>query len=665
MGETDMNETPARKSRKKACDLCFMKKIKCDRTTPRCSHCKIYKAPACTYTPLTRTPNPKTIPRSRADVLESRLKELEARLKAFERGKNPDHSERVFPTPEDNAVTTDMAPLPPNILALTPESLTDLVGTGEIGPRSEGYQLPPLRDVLPSVSEYFATCNRVVPLFHESTFMRMLRDWYLTPNTQQDPAVWAAINIVLALSRRHTYIDISSPRGTLDVFVRNAQAVLNQLVTRDEDLLGIQVVLGLAFVFFGTSDPKPATVLTATAVRLAHALRINTPQGSSCMDPDIVVQRQRIFWILYVLDRDVALRISQPAMLHENDIDLELPEENPPDGVGIFYAENGTSINLFRKRVQFAWIQGKVYEWLFSVRAEKLPQSTRDEHTKRLERALDQWHASLPAEFKPDMLANISDLTTFRAFMIMHFHHMQVLAKIHHAYAYDSQWLETLRGFSKTTVDEPLADHTRKALPGSFEVLVQRSRESLRLFSCLPQEDLYIVWSICCAFFSSVIFLIVNNLANPHHRLVDQDQKVIESALQVIKRLEDETQLDNLGGMRRAIVELDSKTRIVVERAQSRRLQADGFDIAQFDASFASMDPASFLGATNSSDDNSTFPGALGPTDSALDAELFGSWMEAQFFDVGAAHAEAALPAGKENPDFHGVVAEFLKQSWF
>ncbi|KAH8907644.1 hypothetical protein BR93DRAFT_865622, partial [Coniochaeta sp. PMI_546] len=428
------------------------------------------------------------------------------------------------------------------------------------------YQLPPLRDVLPSVSEYFATSNRVVPLFHEPTFMRMLRGWYLTPTTQQDPAVWAAINIVLALSRRHTYIDISSPRGTLDVAVRNAQAVLNQLVTRDEDLLGIQVVLGLAFIFYGTSDPKPATVLIATAVRLAHVLRINTLQGSNHMDPDIVKQRQRIFWILYVLDRDVALRIRQPAMLNENDVDLELPEENSPDGVGIFYAENGTSINFFRKRIQFAWIQGKVYEWLFSVRAEKLPRSTRDEHTRRLERALDQWHASLPAEFKPDALPNISDLTTFRTFMIMHFTRLQVLARIHHAYAYDSQWLETLRGFSKTVDDTPSPDFSRKSLPGSFDVLVQRSRENLKLFSCLPQQDLYILWSICCAFFSSIIFLIVNNLANPHHRLVDQDQNLVEFALQVLVRLEDETQYDKVGTMRRAIAELDSKTRIVVER---------------------------------------------------------------------------------------------------
>jgi len=392
---------------------------------------------------------------------------------------------------------SDPVPLPPDALALSPESLSDFVGSDAVRLQSKSYSLPPLRDILPSISEYFATCNRVVPLFHEPCFMRMLRTWYSTPTTQQDPAVWAAINIALALGRRHTYIDISSPRGTLDVYVRNAQSVLDQLVTRDEDLLGIQVVLGLAFIFYGTSDPKPATVLIATAVRLAHSLRLNTLQGTSELDPDVVTQRQRVFWILYVIDRDVALRIRQPAMLNEQDVDLELPEEKSPDGVGMFYADNGISVNYFRKRIQFAWIQGKAYQWLFSVRAEKLPQSTRSEHTKRLERALDQWHASLPAEFKPEMLPTIiSDATTFRAFLTMHFARLQVLARIHNSYAYDAVWLETLRGFSNAvvTVDGPSTGLTNKSLPESFEKLVLRSRESLKLFAFLPHQDLYVVW---------------------------------------------------------------------------------------------------------------------------------------------------------------------------
>jgi hypothetical protein len=147
--------------------------------------------------------------------------------------------------------------------------------------------------------------------------------------------------------------------------------------------------------------------------------------------------------------------------------------------------------------------------------------------------------------------------------------------------------------------------------------------------------------------------------------LVDEDQKLIDFALQVLVRLEDETQYENVGTMRRAIAELDSKTRIVVERAQRHRLQADAFDIAHLDDSFTSMDPASVFRADTSGHESSTFGGDFGSANTTLDAELFGSWLEAQYFDVGVSYAESAPPAGKENPDFDGVVAEFLKQSWF
>lgn len=140
---------------------------------------------------------------------------------------------------------------------------------------------------------------------------------------------------------------------------------------------------------------------------------------------------------------------------------------------------------------------------------------------------------------------------------------------------------------------------------------------------------------------------------------------MVTFALQVLVRLEDETQLDKLGTMRRAIAELDSKTRIVVDKARSRHLQTDGFDIAGLDGAPTSMDPGSVLGISTTSDDSSSFAGGLGLTDATLDAELFGSWLEAQYFDVGISHAEAASPAGKEAPNFDGVVAEFLKQSWF
>jgi hypothetical protein len=56
---------------------------------------------------------------------------------------------------------------------------------------------------------------------------------------------------------------------------------------------------------------------------------------------------------LYILDRDVSISITQPTMLNEADIDLELPEENPADGIGVLYSATAAPpTSFFRKRVQ-------------------------------------------------------------------------------------------------------------------------------------------------------------------------------------------------------------------------------------------------------------------------------------------------------------------------
>ena len=65
--------------------------------------------------------------RSRADVLESKLKELEARLKAFEGADTPDQSKEGLSTPHETTIGTTSSRQ--DDLALTPESATDLVGS--------------------------------------------------------------------------------------------------------------------------------------------------------------------------------------------------------------------------------------------------------------------------------------------------------------------------------------------------------------------------------------------------------------------------------------------------------------------------------------------------------------------------------------------------------
>jgi Fungal specific transcription factor domain len=166
-------------------------------------------------------------------------------------------------------------------------------------------RLPSQEDVLQLVNDYFVYFNSVIPLFHQSTFMRMLHEWY-SGGARQDSASWAALNIVMAIAHRCcAYGRLGAGTGieSASSCLKNAQSVVSDLVTRDEDLLGLQVLLGMVILFQGTEDAKPASVLIGTAIRLAHRMQLHSQEAMKFFLPEVQVQRSRLFWIAYMLDK--------------------------------------------------------------------------------------------------------------------------------------------------------------------------------------------------------------------------------------------------------------------------------------------------------------------------------------------------------------------------
>lgn len=174
------------------------------------------------------------------------------------------------------------------------------------GPQPESLSLPPMEEVIPIVDHFFVTHNTVIPLFHQPTFMKMLNAWY-HHHTSRDKATWAAIQIVLALGYR-TPREGNADTPSLQIqkanqCLKNAQSVVSELVTREEDLLGVQILLGIVLLFQNSRDPKPASVIIGTAVRLAHRLQLHSNEATRFYSPEEVEQRSRVFWIAYTLDK--------------------------------------------------------------------------------------------------------------------------------------------------------------------------------------------------------------------------------------------------------------------------------------------------------------------------------------------------------------------------
>ncbi|EHK25774.1 uncharacterized protein TRIVIDRAFT_115607, partial [Trichoderma virens Gv29-8] len=435
--------------------------------------------------------------------------------------------------------------------------------------QEDEWTLPPLLDILPIVEDYFQSTNRLLPLFDQTTFMQMLRSWYYTP-FQRDPATWASINVVLALGLLLQPPVATQGSLTLAAFVKNAQSVLDEIVSREEDILSAQIVLGLCIIFQESPDPQPASVLAATAVTLVHRLRLYSRSTQANLSQTDIRQRNRLFWIAYVLDKNISLRAQHPPLLSDAWTDIDLPESDPIDGAGVVYSRQGTSkINFFLFRVQLGIIQGKVYDWLYSVTADKLQPAVKEQFVHSIECTLYQWEQNLPREFTPDSILESAPPGTVQHLAALHWTYLHTLAMIHRAHSHNQQWIQSILRRSAIIIDEPIRcaiTSPQPSLPRSWSKLVGSSRACMKLLDSMSAHGESLIWSTLCGRVTGLLLLLMNNLTEPQHEMLVEDQRLIETTIESLEPIAEKLQNRQFQQIYQACQALALKIRILIER---------------------------------------------------------------------------------------------------
>lgn len=383
--------------------------------------------------------------------------------------------------------------------------------------------LPPLHTVFPIIKRYFATCNPALPIFHEATFYAMVLDWYSSESsisTGRDPATWAVINATMALALRQT-VDVG---GFNDIrrqdddrlareYMANAQSVMDILVTRDEDFKGLQTILCLSLLFASSPAPKPACVLVATAVKLVHRLRAHTKEGKEGLDAATALHRDRLFWVTYVLDRDMAMKSLEPYIQQENEYDVEPPGPSiPEDGVGVLISPDGTQkINIFHYRVKLALIQGSLHDTVHSVRARSMCAKKAKAASERLGAALWEWRGSLPDVFQHNKLRSWAKEGggVPRMLLQLHLTYMMCFFMSFRLHTRDPGWLRQLLEFSDQYAPGNIQLHEQGKdsdasfrgaakitvmLPDHWKMFPDAAREALDLVRMVDDADTALVW---------------------------------------------------------------------------------------------------------------------------------------------------------------------------
>ncbi|KAH6871637.1 hypothetical protein B0T10DRAFT_590847, partial [Thelonectria olida] len=554
-------EVAAHARRRKACDFCVSRKIKCDTLKPTCSNCRLYGV-ECRITNATNTSRRKapaipppfdentpaasaSTPPDQVSAIEARLANIESQLAQLVRDKRPPsqssspQSGQNIPSlsfknfPEAREYTAlDMwnegSTLP--CIGFSPQPISDTVilTSGQL-------ELPTLPELLPNVDNYFHNYNRYIPLFEQSTFMRMLLEWYSSPS-RQAPVPWAAINVVLAISYR--VIDdmpIDDPR--LAQCIRNLHSATTHLMAWNQNFLGLQVLLGMVILFQGTTDPQLAIVLIGSSMRLIQSMGLPSRRGLVGLSSSEALQRCRIFWIAYVLDRDLALRSKAPYTQLDGELDLNPPPEDVEDGTGfVTSSTDSVRFNYFRARVDLAVIQGKAHDILYSRRAQKLSREQRLQNISRVEQMLLTWRTGIPAELltAEGLYRRLSPIP-IHLMMNMYNRHLECLFRIHSIFSFDQDWLNRVRCYLSPMVIELREDEVDgevihsglTPLPRGWTECVEYCRLSLEILTSGKQTE-YSIWLNACCTVSSLIVLLVNIIEFPDHEFIAVDQNLID-----------------------------------------------------------------------------------------------------------------------------------------
>jgi hypothetical protein len=364
-------------------------------------------------------------------------------------------------------------------------------------PSTERYPLPSLQEVLPMVEHYFCNFNSLTPIFLRSSFMRMLHQWY-SPSASHDAASWAAINIVLALSQQACATD-KVDRVEVRKHVDNAQSALTTLLAGEQDLKAIQVLIGLAMLFLSTPMPLSASILIATAVKLVHRLQLHTKSAHNSLSADLALERGHVFWITYILDKDINMRTHEPYLLQEKDIDVELPDYfNAHDMEGTLNMP--TWFNLLESRVHLARIQGSSYDWTYTAQAEKFSHIERLENSRKLHHMLCCWRQSIPDMLQPENFHNSVPTFAVRHFLLLYFTYFRTVYVAHRVFSQDAEWIVRLVNYSQIHVVEFYQGRGKytaeSVLPADWPEILKLSRTCMRLFHIVDQSDLALVWCV-------------------------------------------------------------------------------------------------------------------------------------------------------------------------
>ncbi|KAL2259348.1 hypothetical protein VTK26DRAFT_6997 [Humicola hyalothermophila] len=442
---------------------------------------------------------------------------------------------------------------------------------GDLFRRTIFRDLPSKPETLSLLKDYFENFNCMFPLFHQPTFMHLVERQY-SPDPYTGSGWWASLNVALAIAHRLRVMSNLVPQEEDNKawdYMKNAMSTFPELTMRNTDLLSVQALLGMALFMQGTPNPQPSFLLIATAIRLSHTIGLHKRGTGFNLNPIEIEQRKRVFWIAYMLDKDLCLRAGRPPAQDDDDMNVELPDADPADGIGnIPLADGKGKMNLFRVMCELAIVESRVYKKLYSTKASKQSDGELLNTIGELDKELEDWKDRIPIDFRPEHEIKASHTPLILHIVMLHFNYYNCLTTIHRMSIHHGYWTSRLSNYAIQGLN---ARPLNPRIFSSAALCTSAARASISLLKYIPQGDFSCVWMVLYFPVSALVTLFGNILQNPLDPKARSDTKLMNVVVNFLSMLGHEAETGGVHRMLGVCSEFERIAKVVIEKAEKEQ----------------------------------------------------------------------------------------------
>ncbi|KAI1608631.1 fungal-specific transcription factor domain-containing protein [Exophiala viscosa] len=399
---------------------------------------------------------------------------------------------------------------------------------------SDIYPFPPREIAVYLVDCYFKTFNAVYPLFSRDTFWELFERQY--SDTPPPDGSWiSALSIVLSIGctlatdavlRNISMVDPSFTSNLMDIawkYFKNASSMIPTLLFIQYDLLTVQTLIGMAYIMQTQMHPEGAFLLIGIAARVCSSLGLHRHLESFGLTESESYQRQRVFWILCVIDKDMSIRIGRPSAIDDDDAEIEIVSQPSQGEISIPVTGERSGFYPFQSLCSLALIQSRIFHELYAAKARNNTTAERLESISKLDAELHNWKEQIPSEIRPENPI-YCDKEFRHSVLQLHYSYYHCLTAIHRVNAHHELWASEDTGHPDSQKSTPSSgaapddDGSKHRTQSSYALCLMSARSSLLLtVSYLDEYDVRnkLIWLAPYFPVTSFLALFTHILHNP------------------------------------------------------------------------------------------------------------------------------------------------------